>query len=99
MITFNPKRKLEIEAILNEDVIEGQRLEKTENFLSIGFRLAYDFKLREETNLQVYAGIQNIFNQHQKSFDSGGFRDSGYIYGPYQPRTINVGILFGNVFE
>ncbi|MFC2124184.1 TonB-dependent receptor domain-containing protein [Bacteroidota bacterium] len=97
--TIDPRRQKEIEAILNEDVIEGQRLEQSEKFLAIGFRVAYDFKLREETNLQVYAGIQNIFNQQQETYDSGVFRDSGYIYGPCQPRTINIGIKFGNIFE
>jgi outer membrane receptor for ferrienterochelin and colicins len=36
--------------------------------------------------------VKNILNQFQDDFDSGVFRDAGYVYGPRQPRTINVGI-------
>ncbi len=91
-------RHNEIQAILNGDVIEGERLEKSEDFLLIGLRLAYDFDLTEETKLQVYGGVQNIFNQTQAFHDSGVYRDAGYIYGPCLPRTINLGLRIGNLF-
>jgi outer membrane receptor for ferrienterochelin and colicins len=48
--------------------------------------------------MQFYAGVKNIFNQIQKDYDKGMYRDAGYIYGPSLPRTINFGIKFGNVF-
>jgi outer membrane receptor for ferrienterochelin and colicins len=91
-------RLKEIQAILNGDVIEGERLEKTEKFLVFGFRVAYTLPLSEEASLQFYGGVQNIFNQTQRHYDSGIYRDAGYIYGPCQPRTINLGIKFGNIF-
>lgn len=98
MEDIGPARQSEIQAILNGEVIEGEQLEKSEQFLIFGFRLAYDFDLTEETKLQVYGGIQNIFNQSQKHHDSGVYRDAGYIYGPCKPRTINLGIKISNLF-
>ena len=33
-----------------------------------------------------------MFNAFQEDLDRGEFRDSGYFYGPTQPRTIFVGV-------
>ncbi|MCG8306349.1 MAG: TonB-dependent receptor [Cytophagales bacterium] len=60
--------------------------------------MAYDFYISDATKLQVYGGVQNIFNQSQKHHDSGIYGDAGYIYGPCRPRTINVGVRIGNLF-
>ena len=92
------ERQNEINAIINGDVIEGERLEKSEQFLIFGVRLAYDFHLTSDTKLQLYGGVQNIFNQSQKYHDSGVYRDAGYIYGPCRPRTFNLGVKIGNLF-
>lgn len=92
-------RRSEIEAILNGDVIEGERLEKSERFLIFGLRLAYTLPISKDASLQFYGGVDNIFNQTQAYHDSGIYRDAGYIYGPCQPRTINLGIKFGNIFS
>jgi outer membrane receptor for ferrienterochelin and colicins len=84
-------RQTEIEAILNGDVIEGERLEHSEPFLIFGLRVAYDIPI-SLANLQIYGGVQNIFNKLQENHDSGAYRDAGFIYGPCQPRTINLGL-------
>lgn len=89
---------LKQEALENGDVIAGEQLERSEAFLITDLLFSYDFKLTRETTLQIYAGIKNIFNQTQAHQDSGVFRDAGYIYGPCQPRTFNVGIRIGNLF-
>jgi len=88
---------LEQEALENGDVIAGERLERSEDFLITDLLFSYNFKLSGETKLQVYAGIKNLLNQTQEHHDSGVFRDAGYIYGPCQPRTFNIGIKLGNV--
>lgn len=90
-------RLKEIEAILAGDVIEGERLETSEDFFIVGIRASYDLKLGPDTKMQVYAGIKNISNQTQKTYDSGVYRDASYIYGPCQPRTIMIGIKIGNM--
>jgi outer membrane receptor for ferrienterochelin and colicins len=86
----------ELAAIENEDVIAGERLEKSESFLHMGFRFAYDFKLSEATKIQVSCGVKNLFNQMQAKHDSGKYRDAGYIYGPCEPRTMTIGVKLGN---
>ena len=66
----------------------------TKDFFDIGLKAAYDFKLYKSMNLQVNAGVQNIFNAYQNDFDKGATRDSGYIYGPGTPRTYYAGAKF-----
>jgi outer membrane receptor for ferrienterochelin and colicins len=46
--------------------------------------------------LQLNGGVQNLFNAFQKDLDKGGFRDSGYFYGPTQPRTYFIGVKITN---
>ena len=76
----------------NEGFISENRTEKTKQFLDIGFKSSYDFKLYKSIGLQVNAGVQNIFNAYQNDFDKGSERDSGYIYGPTLPRSFFVGL-------
>lgn len=69
-------------------------LETTPSFFDLGAKISYDFRLFTATKLQLYAGLTNIFNSFQKEFDRGAGRDSGYIYGPTQPRSIYVGCKY-----
>ena len=64
----------------------------TKDFFDISLKAAYDFKLYKSVNLQVNAGVQNIFNAYQDDFDKGADRDSGYIYGPSLPRSFFAGV-------
>jgi outer membrane receptor for ferrienterochelin and colicins len=72
--------------------IEKDRIEKTPEFFDINLTTSYDFNLSKELVFQLSGGLKNIFNSYQKDFDKGIERDSGYIYGPIQPRTIYIGI-------
>jgi outer membrane receptor for ferrienterochelin and colicins len=74
--------------------IPEDREVKTPVFFDLGLRIAYNFKLKENTILQISTGMKNIFNSYQKDFDKGEFRDSRYIYGPTLPRTIFFGVKF-----
>ena len=76
--------------------IEEDVMEKTPNFFELNFKLNYTFTLRDHLKLQLNAGIQNITNSFQKDLDKGEFRDSGYFYGPTQPRTYFIGFKFSN---
>ncbi|WZL90613.1 TonB-dependent receptor [Salinimicrobium sp. 3283s] len=76
--------------------IENDRLEKTEGFMEINLKTAYIFKFSDEFQLELNAGLQNIFNEYQQDFDLGVERDANYVYGPTRPRTIFVGLKFGN---
>ena len=79
------------------DVIVGERLEQSKNFVTLDLKVSYHVELsnKHQTKLQVYAGVKNLFNQYQADFDSGRYRDAGYIYGPRQPRTVNIGVSLG----
>lgn len=72
--------------------IENDRMETTPDFFDLNFKAAYTFVLHDHINLEVNAGVQNILDSFQKDLDKGEFRDSGYFYGPTQPRTFFVGI-------
>ena len=72
--------------------IENDRMEVTPDFLDLNFKAAYTFVLRDHMNLEVNAGVQNILDSFQGDLDKGEFRDSGYFYGPTQPRTFFVGM-------
>lgn len=63
----------------------------TPEFFDMNVKLAYDIPLFKTFNLQVNAGIQNIFDSYQDDFDKGSKRDAGYIYGPGIPRSYFVG--------
>lgn len=76
--------------------IDKDRLEKTRDFMELNFKTAYIFELAKSFQLELNMGVQNIFNQYQEDFDMGVNRDANYVYGPSRPRTIFVGLKFGN---
>ncbi len=65
---------------------------RTQSFFDASVKLAYTFRLFNRVNLEVSAGVSNIFNSYQNDFDLGPTRDSGYIYGPALPRCVNAGV-------
>lgn len=66
----------------------------TRSFFDASVKLTYTFHLFNRLNLDVSAGVTNLFDSYQKDFDMGPQRDSGYIYGPMLPRSVNVGVSF-----
>ena len=64
----------------------------TQTFFDASAKFTYTFRLFSRVNLDLSAGISNIFNSYQRDFDTGHLRDSGYIYGPSMPRSVNVGL-------
>ena len=63
----------------------------TPDFVELSAKVAYIFRLGRHLDMQLNCGVQNIFNAFQRDHDRGEFRDSGYFYGPAQPRTIFLG--------
>ncbi|MFN2396507.1 MAG: hypothetical protein ABR597_12565, partial [Bacteroidales bacterium] len=64
----------------------------------IGARLRYNINL-QNSQVQIFGGVKNIFNSYQSDFDSGMERDAGYLYGPSLPRTIYFGVRVGNLLK
>lgn len=65
---------------------------RTQSFFDASVKLTYTLKILNRVTLDINAGVSNIFNSYQNDFDKGAQRDSGYIYGPALPRSLNVGI-------
>ncbi len=72
--------------------IAGDVLVDTRDFFDMGVKLTYDFNVLNAVNLQINAGVQNLFNAYQQDFDQGPRRDSAYIYGPASPRSYFAGL-------
>ena len=70
---------------------ETDEMRHTPDFLALSAKAAYTFSLPHRLSLQLNCGVQNIFNAFQKDLDRGEYRDSGYFYGPAQPRTVFLG--------
>ncbi|MFI3258613.1 MAG: TonB-dependent receptor [Rikenellaceae bacterium] len=64
---------------------------ETPSFVDANFKLGYTFTLVQAVRMEVYGGVQNIFNSYQKDFDTGSDRDPGYVYGPINPRRYTFG--------
>ncbi|MEA2040987.1 MAG: TonB-dependent receptor, partial [Bacteroidota bacterium] len=86
----------EMEALENNDVIAGEKLEISDRFLNMGLKLAYTIEIDKRYKVEWSAGMQNIMNQTQHDHDSGIYRDAGYIYGPRMARAVTFGLKIGN---
>ena len=71
--------------------IKEDRMETTRDFFDLNVKFNYTFVLQDHIKLQINTGIQNILNHFQSDLDRSEFRDSGYFYGPTQPRTLFIG--------
>ncbi len=68
----------------------------TRSFSELSFKLNY--RLNRSTNktaIHIYGGAKNILNAYQSSFDIGKNRDSNFVFGPAQPRSIFLGLKLG----
>nr|WP_297310360.1 TonB-dependent receptor [uncultured Flavobacterium sp.] len=72
---------------------EERTIKRVPSFFENNVKVAYDFDFKDNC-IQVYTGIQNMFNDYQKDFDRGALRDAGYIYGPSRPQTFFFGAKY-----
>lgn len=80
--------------VINEDgFIE---LNDSQDFLDFNLKFSKDFHVNETFTIEVFGGVKNIFNSYQDDFDVGATRDSDYIYGPAMPRSVFLGVKFGD---
>ncbi|MEN8230686.1 MAG: TonB-dependent receptor [Bacteroidota bacterium] len=76
---------------------EGE-LRTSDSFFDMGLKLKYTVILNG-ASVEFSGGIKNILNSYQDDFDKGIHRDPAYVYGPLAPRTVFVGIRFGNMLS
>ncbi len=77
---------------------EESELRESNIFIDMGTRISYDTRLNN-SGVQIFAGVKNMFNSFQKDLDTGINRDPGYLYGPMLPRTIFFGVRIGNMLR
>ena len=65
--------------------------EESPTFFELNTKLSYTIDLYNNIQLELNAGVQNIFNAYQDDFDTGAGRASSYIYGPGAPRSFFAG--------
>lgn len=70
-------------------------IKSTPSFFENNVKVAYTFNMKDNYRVQLFGGIQNMFNSYQSDFDTGIDRDAGYVYGPSRPRTVYMGLKVG----
>lgn len=65
--------------------------EESPTFFELNTKLSYTIDIFKNIQLELNAGVQNIFNAYQDDFDTGAGRASAYIYGPGAPRSFFAG--------
>jgi outer membrane receptor for ferrienterochelin and colicins len=79
--------------------VDGDRIEISPVFWNSNLRISQDVLINKgKQELEISAGIQNIWNAYQNDFDTGKNRDSNYVYGPARPRTYFMGIKFRGIY-
>lgn len=62
-------------------------------FSELSTKVGYTMGVNKmQFKVEFYGGVKNIFNAYQSKFDIGKNRDSNYVFGPSQPRTIYFGL-------
>jgi len=85
---------MDVAHVIDPDT-EQTVIKATPTFVDKNIKITYTFTSRDNYRIQLFAGMQNIFNSFQRDFDIGAQRDAGYIYGPLRPRTVFMGLKVG----
>lgn len=84
--------KMDVTHLINPET-EERIIKRVPSFFENNVKVSYDFDFNDNC-VQVYSGIQNMFNNYQKDFDRGALRDANYIYGPSRPQTFFFGAKY-----
>ena len=81
----------------NEDWAPNEYRESS-NFAELNMKIGYTVPLkRVYSEMEIFGGVKNITNYFQSDSDNYKNRDSDYMYGPAQPRTIYMGIRLKSI--
>ena len=71
----------------------ADRMIETKPFDEINLRVSRFIRADDLSSvIECSAGVRNLLNAWQDDFDRGKYRDSNYIYGPAQPRSLFVAV-------
>ncbi len=81
----------------NEDWAPNEYKESS-SFGELNLKLGYTIPVeRVNSGVEIFGGVKNITNYFQSDSDNFKNRDSDYMYGPAQPRTIYMGIRLKSI--
>ena len=66
-------------------------------FFDVNLKGSYLFDISDNFNLELSAGLRNMFDSYQDEFDQGPERDSDFIFGPAAPRSVFFAIRIGDL--
>lgn len=73
--------------------VTSDEMYKSKAFSELSLKAAYKFDLEKlNSKMELFGGVKNIFNSYQNNFDIGKNRDSNFVFGPSQARTIYLGL-------
>ncbi|NLR91018.1 TonB-dependent receptor [Flammeovirga agarivorans] len=84
---------------IDGELTTDEELIDTEQFFDMGIKVSYLTKLSKSANIQIGAGVKNIFNQMQSTFVSGIDKDAAFVYGPITPRMFYIDLRIGNLLN
>ena len=84
-----------VKHMINDGENEVDKEKTTRDFIDLGAKFSYNFKLGTATNLELNCGVKNILDAYQKDLDYGPLKDATYVYGPSMPRMFFVGMKIG----
>lgn len=62
-------------------------------FSEFSLNLGYTIQpKKQQSAIELYGGVRNLFNAFQDEFDIGKNRDSNFVFGPALPRTFYIGV-------
>ncbi len=71
-------------------------LVNSNSFFDLTTKLTFHFDVNDTFDIELSGGVQNLFDSYQNDFDLGAGRDSDFVYGPNRPRTLFIGLKFGD---
>lgn len=69
----------------------------TKPFFDVNLKASYRLRLAQDLQLELSAGVRNVFNSFQPEFDTGPERDSDFVYGPAAPRSVFLSLKMGSL--
>lgn len=81
----------------NEDWAPNE-YRKSPRFAELNVKLGYTLPVEMvNSSVELFGGVKNLTNYFQSDSDNYKNRDSDYMYGPAQPRTVYVGIRLKSI--
>ena len=76
-----------------DEMLRPNEYRRSSSNTEVSVKMGYTIPVKQiDSGIEIFGGVKNIANVYQTDFDNYRNRNSDYIYGPAQPRTIYIGI-------